>query len=229
MSDNDGDYELEGTYPPNQRWNAEKGGWSRHAFDSETGEQTSLIRIGTRQGWDMPTREWGYARYRVGERDVVLSPVGTPPPPRPSLEHKPCIAINVWSPLLGEMRLEVAQKTCREAITSVWESCRGAPQLAEGQVLVVELGDRVQRLYKKHPDKTYWAPLIKIIDWIPRDKTPFARRPPTVPRSANEGLILLGNRQQVEPKETIIPPKKEAPPPDDDDDLDDLLKGEIGF
>jgi hypothetical protein len=116
---------------------------------------------------------------------MQLTPVGSPAPPWPGdKEYKPALACWLWSPDTGEVRLETNATLFRTAVDDVWRRVRWEPQAVEGQQPVIRFTDRVE-VPIKALKKTFFAPVIKILDWVARDTIPgWKDRAPTVPLPA---------------------------------------------
>jgi hypothetical protein len=177
--------DLEGVYPTALRWNAEFGNLGCSAYDAATGERgVEIIELGSSMAkfaMDMATRERGYALIRVGVYDMRLTPVGSPPPDYPGDDSgfKPAIGVWLWSPLLNTVRCETNATLFLNAIQATWEQCRGFEEAAQGLVPVIHFVDRREQ-FVRAVNKTFWVPVVQIVGFIPRDKTPFALREPTV-------------------------------------------------
>ena len=147
---------------------------------------TDRARAGGDVCLDLATRERGYGLIRSGVYDIKLSPVGSPPPPWPeNEEYKPALGCWMWNPTFGEVRLETNAAIFRQAVDSLWDQCRAAPQAAEGLQPVVRFVDRVSTLVKA-VNKTFFGPVIQIVGWVERDKVPgwVARTPTVLPPTA---------------------------------------------
>jgi hypothetical protein len=176
--------DLHGVYPTSLRWNAESGFLAVSAFNGVTGErELQPIEFGQAATLvlDLATRERGYGLIKTGIYDMRLTPVGSPPPPWPEdEEYKPALGCWMWTPSLGDVRLETNAKIFREAVTSAWDRCRSKPEAAEGLQPVVRFVDRVP-IPVKSVHKTFFGPVIEVIGWVERDKVPgWAARTPTV-------------------------------------------------
>jgi hypothetical protein len=176
--------DLDGIFPTSIRWNAEEGILGISVRNPETGErEIQEIPLGAEATFamDLLTRVRGYGLIRVGLYDMKLTPVGTPPPPRPDDEdYKPAAGCWLWNPMFGELRLETNGAMFRNAITAVWDQTRFEPQAAEGQQPVVSFTHAVP-VYIKQVGKTFQAPIIKIVGWVPRNQVPgWADRAPSV-------------------------------------------------
>jgi hypothetical protein len=177
--------DLRGVFPTTFRWNAETGAPAHSAFDEVTGERPLIeIELGSSRAkfaMDLATRERGYGLIRTGLYDMRLSAVGTPAPDWPGDEDfKPAIGVWLWNPPLGELRLESNQATVVRAISALWDRARSFKEAAEGLQPVIHFVDRREQSYPRI-GKTFMAPVIDIVGWVPRDKVPpFALREPTV-------------------------------------------------
>jgi hypothetical protein len=177
--------DLRGVFPTPLRWSATNGVLGYSVYDGLSGERTiEPIELGSEKAkfvLDFSTRERGYGMIRKGVYDMRLTPVGSPPPEWPNdPDFKPAVGMWMWNPPLGELRLETNGTTFRDAIGALWDRCRGFKEASEGLLPVIHFVDRIER---PNPavDSIFWAPVIDIIGWIPRDKIPcFAVRPPTV-------------------------------------------------
>src|SRR6202012_1503089 len=86
----------------------------------------------------------------------------------------------VWNPRLGELRLETNAVIFFNAINALWNYCRTFEEATAGLQPIVEFVGRRERFIKK-VGKMFYAPVIELLDWVPRDKVPpFALREPTV-------------------------------------------------
>lgn len=176
--------DLHGIFPTPLRWSAEVGALGISVFDPGTGDRdVEPIELGSSQAkfaMDLSTRERGYGLIRVGLYDMRLTPLGTPAPEWPGDDDfKPAVGCWVWNPTFGELRLETNAAMFRTAVSGVWDQCRAFKEASEGLVPVIHFVGRTEQLVKS-VGKMFWAPTIIISGWIPRDKTPFAVRPPTV-------------------------------------------------
>jgi hypothetical protein len=246
MSDLSG---LHGVYAPSFRWNAERGFPAVSVFNPELGErELQEIELGKPATFvlDLSTRERGYGLIKSGIYDMRLTPVGSPPPPWPDDdEYKPAIGCWLWNPPFGELRLETNATIFREAIADVWDRCRFEPKAAEGQQPVICFADRVARTTKS-VNKTFYAPVIEIIGWIPRNQI-WREREPTVPppspmpilpaattappTALDKKLEQLGKRYDVDPavverarKKGKNAPKGPAVDLGLDDSIDDIFR-----
>jgi hypothetical protein len=217
--------DLHGVYATPLRWNAETGVLGYGAYDEVTGERQILeIELGSSTAkfvMDLATRERGYGLIRSGLYDMRLSPVGAPAPEWPGDDdYKPAIGCWLWNPPLGELRLESNQATLLRAVSELWDRARTFKETADGLQPVVHFTDRRERFYRQI-GKTFIAPVIDIIGWLPRDKIPpFAMRAPTVKAPAaldsQVRFALLGA-----PKQTRGKSSGPAKPGSLDDILDD--------
>jgi hypothetical protein len=204
--------DLHGVYPTSLRWNAETGVLGISIFNSEIGgRELQEIELGQAATFalDLATRERGYGLIKTGAYNMQLSPVGSPPPPRPEDEEfKPALACWVWCPTFGELRLETNAKIFREAVTNVWDRCRVKPEAATGQQPVVRFVDRVSVTIKQ-VGKTFFGPKIEIVGWVERDKIPgWAARTPTVSPPAAPPLLAASSAPA--PAAPAAPAKKSA-------------------
>jgi hypothetical protein len=209
-----------GIFPATGRWNADGGALGFSKFDENTGERTiEEIGLGSPEAkfvMDLATRERGYGLIRKGLYDMRLSPVGSPPPEWPGdNDFKPATGFWGWNPILGELRFETNGAIFRGAISSLWDNCRSYKEASEGLQPVIHFVDRVERPIRAI-GKTFWAPVIKIIGWVPRDKVPcFAARQPTVkPPIAIDLQVrhaLLEHLQQTPEQQKPEPARQEAP------------------
>jgi hypothetical protein len=128
--------DLQGIYPTSLRWNAESGFLAVSGFNGETAErELRQIELGQAATFvlDLATRERGYGLIKSGVYNMELSPVGSPPPPRPDdSEFKPAVGCWLWNPNVGEVRLETNATLFLEVIANVWGMSRSKPQAAEG-------------------------------------------------------------------------------------------------
>ena len=172
---------------------------------------------------DLATRERGYGLIRSGLYDMRLSPVGAPAPEWPGDDDfKPAIGCLLWNPPLGELRLESNQATLLRSFYELWDRARTFKEAGEGLQPVVHFTDRLELFYRQI-GKTFIAPVIDIIGWLPRDKVPpFAMRAPTVkaPMALDSQVrfALLGAPKQTRGKSSG-PAKRGS--------FDDILDDEI--
>ena len=200
---------LHGVYAVPLRWNAETGSLGYSVFDEATGEREIIpIELGSPQArfvMDLATRERGYGLIRSGVYDMRLSPVGAAPPEWPGDDdYKPAIGCWVWNQPLGELRLESNQSTLLKTVVDLWDRARTFTESSQGMQPVVHFADRRERVYRQI-GKGFWAPVIDIIGWVPRDKVPtFAAREPTVKAplalDAQVQFTLLGAPKQARSK-----------------------------
>jgi hypothetical protein len=231
MSDLSG---LHGVYPTSLRWNAESGFLSISVFNPESGErELREIELGQPATFvmDLATRERGYGLIKVGLYDMRLTPVGAPPPPWPDDEEfKPALGCWLWSPSLGELRLETNGSIVRQAMMAVWDACKSSPEAAAGQQPVICFADSVP-VPVKAVGKTFRGPIIKTIGWVERDKVPgWTEREPTVlPPKALMALPTAAapaiDTQVKGPTKIGFKAKAKAKPAanDPNDNIDDIL------
>jgi hypothetical protein len=141
----------------------------------------------------------------------------------------------LWNPTYGELRLETNAAILSRVITGIWDAAKFAPEAATGQQPVVSFVGTVP-VFIKQVNKTFRAPVIKIVGYIPRDQVPgWADRPPTV---------LPPKAMSVLPAASAAPPpstptaaksikkaakakvKQAATKPDPDDPIEDVLGGD---
>jgi hypothetical protein len=225
--------DLHGIYPTSIRWNAENGILGISTYNVETGErELQPIELGKPATFamDLATRERGYGQIKAGLYDMKLTPVGTPPPPWPGdKEYKPALGCWLWAPNFGELRLETNATLFRTAVEDVWRRARSEPQAVEGQQPIICFTDCVE-VPIKPLGKTFLAPVIKIINWVDRDKIPgWKDRAPTVPAPA--ALPTIGpstaapaaiekpaeksaeaRRHKAKPKDNPTDPNDDIPP-----------------
>jgi hypothetical protein len=211
-----------GIFPTSGRWNAEGGALGFSKFDENTGGRTvEEIPLGTPEAkfvMDLATRERGYGLIRKGLYDMRLSPVGSPPPEWPGDDDfKPAIGFWGWNPILGELRFETNGAIFRSAVSAVWDHCRTFREAAENLQPVIFFAGRIERPIAAI-GKSFWAPTIQIVGWVPRDKVPcFAARQPTVkPPIAIDLQVrhaLLEHLQQKPERQKPEPELQKAPEP----------------
>ena len=219
--------DLHGVLATPLRWNAETGVLAYGSYDEASGERELIeIELGSptaKFAMDLRTRERGYGMIRQGLYDMRLSPVGEPAPEWPGDDaYKAAVACWVWTPLLGELRLETNQTTLLRTITGVWDRARTFREAAEGFEPIVHFIGRRDQPYRRI-GKVFQAPIVDIVGWVPRDKIPaFAMREPTVkapsPLDKQVRAALLGGPKQASGK-TKAPTERDA--------LGDLLDEEI--
>jgi hypothetical protein len=225
MSDLDDLGEHSGDYPKSGRWNAETGVFAISSYNLETGmRELQPLDFGQACTFviDLLTRQRGFSMYRPGVYDARLTPVGSPPPEWPGdLEFKPAIACWAWNPNFGEIWIETNASLFKNALKAVWEKALTDPRAAEGQQPVIRITGSAD-VYIKPVNKTFQAPLISIIDFMPRDQVPpWANRPPTV--APPKPPPLLGAQPEIK-KVTQAPPArrhKAVRPTDGKPPLDD--------
>ena len=224
--------DLHGIYPTSLRWNAESGFLAVSGFNGETAErELRQIELGQAATFvlDLATRERGYGLIKSGVYDMQLSPVGSPPPPRPDdLEFKPAVGCWLWNPNVGEVRLETNATLFREVIANVWDKSRSEPQAAEGLQPVICFADRVSKPVKQ-VGKSFYRPVIKIVGWIERDKVPgWREREPTVlppkalpvlPAPSAPALSTPAVKKPAKAKRAAAKPAPDDPPADLNDDI----------
>jgi hypothetical protein len=176
---------LHGIHRPSLRWAAELGTLGRSIYDAATGDRSiEVIDLGSPAAtlaMDYGCRERGYGRIRTGDYSMILTPAGSPLPPWPGDdEYKAAVGVFLWNPSLGEVRLEANGAILVRAVSGLWDQCRGYKEAAEGLQPVVCFAGRREHLVKSI-GKMFWAPVIEIKGWLPRNKIPsFAAREPTV-------------------------------------------------
>jgi len=229
--------DLRGVFPTPLRWNAEIGVLGYGTYDDATGERSvEEIELGSAKAkfvMDLSTRERGYGLIRTGLYDMRLSPIGTAAPDCPSEEDfKPAIGCWVWNPSLGELRLETNAAMFRNAVSALWDRCRTFKEASQDLQPVINFVDRRERLIKKR-GRTYFAPVINIIGWFPRNKIPpFALREPTVKPPAeldSQVRHAMLEHLQKDPVRTRRKPKSGSAPKQTDlrDFLDDELPEDL--
>jgi hypothetical protein len=176
--------DLDGIFPNSVRWNAEDGFLAISAYNSETAErELREVPLGREATFalDLLTRERGYGQIRVGVYEMRLTPIGSPPPPKPDdPEFRPALGCWLWNPNIGEVRLETNATLFRGAVANIWDKSRFEPQAAEGLQPVICFADRVSKLVKQ-VGKTFYAPVIRLVGWVERDRVPgWSARTPTV-------------------------------------------------
>jgi hypothetical protein len=208
--------DLHGVYPTSLRFNAEGGVLGIGAYDETTGERTvKEIELGSpmaRFVMDLATRERGYGMIRVGVYDFRLTPVGSAPPPWPGDDDfKQAIGCFLWNPRLGEVRLETNTTTFRNAVLALWDRCLTAKEASDGLQPVIAFVGRRERPYPGL-GRTFWAPIIDVIHWVPRDKVPpFALREPTVkPPAALDSQVKSALLEARRPDPEPVPSRAKA-------------------
>jgi hypothetical protein len=186
--------DLRGVYPTHFRWNAEDGVASYWPNDETVGERVAkaieLDSPAAKFVMDFATRERGYGKLRLDFRDMILTPVGSPPPPWPDDEdYKPAVATWLWNPILGELRLESNGAIFRGTISDLWDRCRTFKEASQDLQPVIHFVDRQER-FVKAVGKGFWTPVINIVGWVEREKVPtFRLREPTVPPPAASPIL----------------------------------------
>jgi hypothetical protein len=176
--------DIGGDFPPFMLWHAETGELSYRPFDEVAGERVAKnIELGSsaaKFALDIGTVERGWAKVRLGSRDVITSPVGSPPPAQPAEDYKPAVSLAAWNPILDELRIETSTTIFRNAICFLLDRCFGFDEAVRGLVPVVLFADRRERAFRSL-GKTFWSPTIDIIGWAERERVPAFRCPRTVP------------------------------------------------
>ena len=204
-----------GVIPDSLRWSSTNGGTLGYTtFDYTTGERTvTEIELGSRQArfvLDMHTRERGFGMTRKGVYDMKLAPVGVTPPPWPGEGYKPAVGCWVWSPILGEFRLETCSSMFRTAILALWGRLKTFADIDEG-CPVIHFVDRYCHEYEMG---TYWGPIIDLNGFYPRAKIPcFAAHMPTVVAPATLDAVhhfasLEAPAPFTEQESTRTPPRR---------------------
>jgi hypothetical protein len=211
--------DLAGVFPTPFRWNAEHGAASYSIWNEVAGErEPQEIELGSPAAkfvLDMATRERGYGKIKAGFYDMILTPVGSPPPVWPDdSEYKPAIGLWLWNPILGELRFESCATLVVRTISGLWDRCHTFAEAAQGLLPVIHFVDRRERLIAA-VGKTFFEPVIVIVNWIDRDGVPcFARRAPTVlPPSAlptSLGANALPTRLRSSPSQPEATPTAAA-------------------
>jgi hypothetical protein len=224
--------DLHGIFPDSLRWNAEIGTLGFSAYNAETGErelQEILLGQSATFAMDLATRERGYGLIKVGVYNMTLTPVGSPPPPRPDdEEYKPALGCWLWNPIFGELRLETCAAIFRTAVANVWDRARLEPQFLKGLQPVVRFVDRVE-IPVKAANKTFFGPVIDIIGWTERDKVQgWQERALTVPLPAAPPLLAASSAPApATPTAKKSAKSKQGPAkPGPNDPIDDILGGD---
>jgi hypothetical protein len=229
--------DLQGVYGPTLRWNSEAGELIVMTTNEMFEREPRLLELGTQPARfvaDMATRVRGYGKIEVGIYEMIMTPVGSPPPPAPSDPgFKPALGLFLWNPMFGEVRFETNAAILRQTVDGVWTRYRGFAEASQGLLPVIDFADRREVLVKKR-GTTYRTPVINITGWIERDKVPpFQLREPTVkPPTAFDGQIPFIPRPELDDlqKRTRdqLKSKSSAPrKPHAKGSLDDLLDDEI--
>jgi hypothetical protein len=206
--------DLHGIFPTSIRWNAEEGILGISVFNPETGErEIQEIELGAPATFamDLATRVRGYGLIRVGLYDMKLTPVGTPPPPRPDDdEYKPALGCWLWNPAFGELRLETNGAIARQAITAVWDEARFEPQAVAGLQPVVCFAGSTP-VFIKPVNKMFFGPIIKTVGWVERNQVPgWADRAPTVAPPKTLAALPTTNAAPAIETKAKAPDKAEA-------------------
>jgi hypothetical protein len=142
-----------------------------------------------------------------------LSPVNSPPPPWPDDEdYKPALACWCWNPTLGEVRLETNSAIFRSAVSAIWDRSCTFKEGTDGLQPVIDFVDRREQTFAAI-GKTFWAPIVDIVGWVPRDKVPpFALREPTVqPPAALDNQVKFALLNAPEPEPEVRTRRKAKP------------------
>jgi hypothetical protein len=234
--------DLHGIFTDSLRWNAETGVLGVGVFNPETGDrEVREIPLGNVATFvvDLATRERGYGLIKVGVYDMKLTPVGSPPPPRPDDEEfRPALGCWVWNPALGELRLEVCSAIFRTVVANVWDQAKFAPEAIRGLQPVVRFAS--VDVPVKSVNKTFFGPVVQIVGWFERNDVPgWKERTPTVPppkappllaaSSTPAPVVMAPSRAKLKPPRGAAKPGPGKPglgKPGPDDPIDDILGGD---
>jgi hypothetical protein len=193
--------DLDGVFPTPFRWNAQLGTANYFIYHEATGDrELKEIELGSSTAKfviDLATRARGYGKVKTGVYDMMLTPVGSPPPPRPDdPEYKPALGLWLWNPQLGELRLETNATLLVRVIAGLWDRCRTFSEASQGLQPVIHFVDRRQRPIASL-NKVFYEPVIDIVGWFKRgDVPPFQLREPTVapaPELPDIGVFQIHN------------------------------------
>jgi hypothetical protein len=221
--------DLHGVFPTPLRWGAETGQLGYGVYDQFTGERgIEVVELGSsaaRFAMDLATRERGYGLIRAGLYDMRLSPVGEPPPPWPGDDDfRPAVGCWLWHPQLGELRLETNAALFRNAVAAIWDQGRACKEAGEGKAPVIHFVDRREQLVRS-VGRSFWAPIITIVGWLPRDKV-FTRPATVAPALVGPSKSALLEHLGKDPART---PRggKGKPVAREKDSLEEFLDDEI--
>ena len=226
--------DLDGVFPTPFRWNAEFGTANYLTLHEATGaRELKDIELGSPAAKfviDLATRARGYGKVKTGVYGMMLTPVGSPPPPRPDdTEYKPAIGLWLWNPPLGELRLETNAQLLVRAISGLCDRCRTFTEASQGLQPVVHFVDR-----RKRPiaalNKVFYEPVIHIVGWFKRGEVPpFRLREPTVvpaPELPDLG-VFQGDNKRAKPASSPTAAASRLHSKMESDTPPDALNGEL--
>jgi hypothetical protein len=196
--------DLEGAIPSSLRWNAEEG-----SLAVWTSGECQEIVLGSREAAfaiDLATRMRGYGLIRTGAYDMILTPVGSDPPKKPSEDYKPAIGVWACNPIFGEVRIETVGAMFRTPLIGLFSQCQSTEEAGKDMVPIAMFAGSRERVIKS-VGKTFLTPIIDIVHWLPRDITPFAIRERTVRRAP---LLSSLDWNFVAPVRPLSKPKAKA-------------------
>jgi hypothetical protein len=235
---------MPGAYAPRIRWSAENGILGIGIYDAVLGDRTiESIELGSREAKfaiDLMTRQKGQGLIATGVYDFHWVSVDEPWPASPGDKYKPSYGLWAWSPTFGEVRLESNSALYRDALVGIVDRALKCDEARAGKCPVIWFIDRCERTFKISGAKIYWAPIIDLAGWYPREQSPLGARPQTnritgpaanaaqLPHrlSATESNLKAHLAQPVRltrPGGQPATRRSDSPPPKKDDDLDDAL------
>jgi hypothetical protein len=235
---------MPGAYAPRARWASENGILGIGVYNAILGDRTvEPIELGSPEAKfaiDLLTRQKGWGLIREGFYDFKMVSVDDPWPPSPGSDFKPAYGLDGWSPRFGEVRFEANGALFRDALVGIVELALKCDEAHAGKCPVIWFTDRRERTFKVSGSKIYWAPIINLAGWYPREKTPLGVRPPTnritgpaanAAQLPHEPLSTESNLKArlAQPVRLTRPGgqpatrRGDSPPPRKDDDLDDNI------
>jgi hypothetical protein len=235
---------MPGAHAPHIRWAAENGVVGIAVYDAVLGDRSiEPIALGSREAKfaiDLMTRQKGYGLIATGAYDFKMVSVDEPWPASPGDKYKPSYGLWGWSPAFGEVRLESNGALYRDALVGIVDLALKCDEAHAGKCPVIWFTDRRERTFKISGSKIYWAPIIVLAGWHPREQNPLGARPPTnritgpaanaaqLPHepSATESNLKAHLAQPVRltrPGGQPATRRTDSPPPTKDDDLDDNI------
>jgi hypothetical protein len=234
---------MPGAYAPRIRWSAENGVLGIAVYDAVLGDRSiEPIELGSREAKiavDLETRQKGNGLIATGVYDFRMVSVDEPWPASPGDNYKPAYGLWGWSPAFGEVRLESNGALYRDALVGIVERALKCDEAHAGKCPIIWFTDRHERTFKISRSKIYWAPIIDLAGWYPREQTPLGARPPTnriTGPAANAAQLSRGpSSTESNLKAHLAQPvrltrpggpatgRSDSPPPKKDGDLDDSI------
>jgi hypothetical protein len=157
MSDLD---DLEGgtSFKNSLRWNTEKGDLFAVLTNEFLERVPHSIELGTpaaRFAVDMLTRRRGYGLIGDGIYEMILTPVGSPPPPKPAdPDYKRAVSFDLWSPQYGLVCMETVSVILLNTIDAFWTRYASFAEAAKGMLPLIEFSGRREIIVRKF---TFWV------------------------------------------------------------------------